>query len=350
MEPIELELGPLKDPLRSPYLHRKIAFSADNKYLAISGRQEGEAAFAWELPGGRKLAQPQLFGNSFLEFIGNSHLLMGDAAKIWDVPGNDEVTTSGGFRPEAGVSQLKDSYFDHCMDLNPSGTLLLGAPLHDRDYYYYGLGMWDVGGGNFLRRYDTPRVKFNNSKVTFLPDGQLFVFAAQLEQSNKTLNITSWEIASGKKVTEINLQVGMDDFNFDFSPDGTLLIVADKTYELESGQLQPVSVSVASERPATTFANKTVISRDLALVSPNSGELYVKDMSGKIVETLKASYERRSIAVDGHEEQKLQPRVMGASRDGTYYAAGDNRKILVWQASSVGRLDGFTGHRLNYDL
>lgn len=332
MEPIELELGPLKDPLRSPYLHRKIAFSADNKYLAISGRQEGEAAFAWELPEGKKLAQPQLFGNSFLEFIDNSHSLMGDAAKIWDVPGNGEVTTSGEFKPEAGVSQLKDTYFDHCMDLNPSGTLLLGASLHDRDYYYYRLGLWDVGGGNFLRRYDTPRVKYNNSKVTFLPDGQLFVFAAQLEPNHKTLSITTWEVSSGKKVAEITLQVGMDDFNFDFSPDGSLLIAADKTYELESGHLQPVTVSVAGERPTTTFANKTVISRNRALVSPHSGELYVTDMAGKVIETLKASYEQRSIAVDGHEEQKLQPRVMGASRDGTLYAAGDNRKILVWQA------------------
>ncbi len=318
--------------MRSPYLHRKIDFSFDNKYLAISGRQEGEAAFVWELPGGKKLAQPQLFGNSFLKFVGDSHLLMGDAAKIWDVPGNSEVVTKGVFKPEVGVNQLKDTYFDHCMNLNPSGTLLLGAPIHDRDYYYYRLGLWDVGGGNFLRRYDTPRIKYNNSKVTFLPDGQLFVFAAQLEQSNKTLNLTTWEVSSGKKVADINLQVGMDDFNFDFSPDGTLLIAADKTYEIESGQLHPVSVSVASERPTTTFTNKTVISKDRVLVSPHSGELYVMDMSGKIIETLKASYEQRSIAVDGMEEQKLQPRVMGASRDGKFYAAGDNQKILVWHA------------------
>jgi WD40 repeat protein len=335
MERQQLEFGVLKDPFKVPYLHRKMTFSFDNKYLAASGRQDGEAAFVWELSTGKLVQRPALFGNSFLEFAGNTQLLVGDGAKIWNVENNHEVTTTGNFQPEEGVRWLLDCYFDHCLDLSPSGQYLLGGPLHDSAYYYYNLGLWELQSGSFIKRFSTPRVKHNNAKVRFSGDNQRFMLAAQLEQEDTGLHLSYWEVASGKKLGEWTLEIGVDDYSFGFSEDGAILMAGSKGYRLAETAPQEITGAFWSNSSQSPHpVSKVAVDNSKLMVVRQPGELLITDIVGQPNLSLAARYVRTGQAADGVKDEniQLQPRLMASSRDGQYYAAGDDRVILVWKA------------------
>jgi hypothetical protein len=335
MERIQLELGRAKDPFKVNYLHRKITFSRDGRYMAETGRQENEEAFVWELPEGKLVSRPEFLGNSFLKFIGGSYLLMGDGAKIWDVTNNKEKETPGGFKPEDGVRWLIDCYFDQFMALNPDGTLLVGAPLHDQAYYYYRLGLWSIQSGMLLKRFETPRLKYDNAKARFSQDGSYFVIAAQVEPEDTSLLVASWEVESGQKLGEWSIEVGVDDFAFEFSPGGSVLTINELVYELgQNGQPGQSPISFKPQDTDQPVHNRLTLSNQQIMVLTQPGELAVYDISGQRKLTLDAVYQRKNPVAGGPEmaTEKLLPRVMGASSDGRYYAAGDDYVTLVWIA------------------
>lgn len=333
MQRIQLELGRAKDPFKTNYLHRKITFSRDGRYMAQTGRQENEEAFVWELPEGRLVSRPEFWGNNFLKFVGDSYLLMGDGAKLWDVATDKAQETAGEFKPETGMRWLLDCYFDQCMALNPDGTLLVGAPLHDQNYYYYRLGLWSIQSGMLLKRFDTPRLKYDNAKVRFSQDGSYFVLAAQVEPEDTRLLVVSWEVESGQKLGEWSIEIGVDDFDFEFGPDGSLLTVNHLAYELgQNGEPGQASVSFKPQDTALPVHSRLTLSNRQMLVPVQPGELAVYDISGQRKLTLDAVYQRKNAVAGGPEVaiERLVPRVMGASQDGRYYAAGDDYVSLVW--------------------
>jgi WD40 repeat protein len=333
MERIQLELGRTKDPFKTNYLHRKITFSQDGRYMAETGRQENEEAFVWELPEGRLVSRPEFWGNSFLKFIGESYLLMSDGARIWDVATGKAKETAGEFKPETGTRWLLDCYFDQCMALNPDGTLLVGAPLHDPHYYYYRLGLWSLQSGMLLKRFDTPRLKYNNAKIRFSSDGAYFVLAAQVEPEDTNLLVASWEVESGQKLGQWSLEIGIDDFAFEFSPDGSILAVNHLVYELgQNGAPNQSPVSFKPDDTALTAHSRLTLSNRQIMMAIQPGELAVYDLSGQRKLTLDAVYQRKNPVAGGPEVaiERLMPRVMGASHDGRYYAAGDDYVTLVW--------------------
>lgn len=323
------ELGPLKVFFKTPYLYRKLTFSRDNRFVALSGRQETENAFVWEIASG-KLIRPPLFGVSFLGFVGDSYILMGSQTAMWNVQTNKAVTPT---RIEPNLELCPDNvsrkpYFDFCMALNPTSQQLLGAPLYTADYVYSNLGLWDVKTATRLKRFATPPVKYNNAKVRFSPDGAWFTYAAQPKQNDKFLLVSIWDSNSTEKpLFQQQLDLGMDDFNFEISSDGLMLAAADKFYDLskENGAQINANAFHYSENADQRLSKKLLSSQELMEISPK-GELEVYTVEGKQLDGLGLEYLVR--VKKTQLTQKLEPKIVTASSK--YYAAADDHALLLW--------------------
>ncbi|NWJ96539.1 MAG: hypothetical protein HXX20_12220 [Chloroflexi bacterium] len=327
---VELELNPLIEPFKAAYLNWSLVFSQDSKYVALSGRQEGEQAFAWELPSG-KLYRPPLNGNSFLRFIGNTHWLMGDGAKIWNLDKNSEVLPQHRFKPEGDVEPLRECYFDHCMDLSPDGKRLVGAPLHNSSYEYYQLGLWEVESGELLRRLNTPLVKYNNARVRFLPDGEHFALVAA--QPGSGFEISVWDLNTGGVVAKKRLKSERPneiEANYSFSQDGRLLRVAHRCYDLESADLEEVTWKYSQCEKVTEFINIRLLAKNRLLESPNSKALVVSNLLGEEAVQICENFTYQQKSHISNEKESLRLRAMGASPDGKNFAIGNQRRVVVF--------------------
>ncbi len=323
------ELGPLKVLLKTSYLYRKLTFSRDNRYLALSGRQETENAFVWEIATG-KLIRPPLFGVSFLGFIGDSPILMGSQTAMWDVQTNKAATPA---RLEPNLELCPDNvsrkpYFDFCMALNPTSPQLLGAPLYTADYVYSSIGLWDLKTATRLKRFATPPVKYNNAKVRFSPDGTWFTYVAQPEQDDKFLLVSTWDSNDAEKpVSQQQLDLGMDDFNFEISSDGLMLAAADKFYDLskENGPQIRDNAFHHGEAADQRRSKKLLSSQELIEINAE-GELEVYMVGGERLDPLQLDY---TVKVKKMQlTQKLEPKIVAASSK--YYAAADDHTLLLW--------------------
>lgn len=321
------EMGLLKNPLKTPYLYRRLTISADGRYLAVTGRQETENAFVWEIAT-RKLIRPPLMGVNFLRFVGKSHILMGSQAKMWDVEQNvaanpPAITPAPEKCPDG---QIRTPYFDFCMSIDPAGEQILGASLFDGDYYYSDLGLWKIQTGQAVRRYKTPRVKYNNARVRFGGDGSWFIFAAQLEQHDTALHVSTWDIGKPDgPVLVQQLELGRDDFNFELSPDGQLLAAADKFYELsKEGGAQLIQNEFLDD--AERRMSQRLLPGRLLMELNRQGELLVHDLEGNQKALLELDY---TTTVKGQTViQKLNPRMFVTSAN--YYLAADDNVVLLW--------------------
>jgi WD40 repeat protein len=319
-------------PFKKAFLRRRLNFSPDSRYLVITGRQSEETIFAWRLEDG-KVLRPSLYGSSFLDFIGDSHRLMGDGADIWDLDANHLQKTAGNFRSEEpGVKPFIDTYFDQCMTLNQAGTLLLGSPLHTPDFRFSRLGLWEVASGKLLERFNTPEVYQNNAKVRFGPDSSYFILAAQLKPEDTFLTVSSWKIADGQKLFEEKIEANsagrdLNRFNYSLSMDGTHLSVNRTRFEVGANSLSPVE-KVAEESAIPPFTT--------GKISPDNRYL-IRSVVGDKVEVWDVATQQLTASLDTNyrdsegKTKKLEIRVVGASRDSQYIAAADDTVALVWK-------------------
>ena len=323
------ELGPLKVLLKTSYLYRKLTFSRDNRFVALSGRQETENSFVWEIATG-KLIRPPLFGVSFLGFVGDSSVLMGSQTAMWDVQANQAATPD---RIEPNPELCPDNisrkpYFDFCMALNPTNQQLLGAPLYTADYIYSNLGLWDVKTATLLKRFITPAVKYNNAKVRFSPDGTWFTYVAQPKQADKFLLVSTWDSNDTEKpVSQQQLDLGMDDFNFEISSDGLMLAAADKFYDLSKANGAQIRDNAFQHSEADQRRSKKLLSsQELMEINPKGG-LEVYTVGGDHLDSLELEY---TVKVNKTQlTQKLEPKIVAATSE--YYAAADDQALLLWQ-------------------
>ncbi len=324
---IMFELGPLKEFLKTPYLYRRLAFSADGRYLALTGRQESEAAFVWDVSNKNGVAmRPPITGAAFLKFVGKSNILMGSQAKMWDIAANAAPNPPAIVPADEKFPDGKTlrPYFDFCMDVDPTGRYLLGAPVYDDAYFYSQIGLWELPGGQLIRRFDTPKVKYNAARVRFSSDSQWFTYVARLGQDDEALHLSTWEVSTGKLLMPQaqTLQVGMDDFDFQISQDGQMLAVANNFYSLDQNGATPAATF---QQDTNRTSRRLLSAEEIMEVSPE-GQLTVFDKAGRKLAELELEY--TTFAKGQALPQKLEPRSISSSP--SYYAAADDNAVLLW--------------------
>jgi WD40 repeat protein len=331
------ELGPFNVPLKTPFLYRRLTFGANSRYVALSGRQEEEQAFVWDLQT-QKLLRPKLFGTSFLNFIGpqastGKVLLMGGLGHIWDIEKNQEFTRLQPAPEECPDGVVRRPYFDFCTEIDLTGRYVLGASLYDAVYMYSQLGLWEIPVGRKVRRFTTPPVKYNNARVRFSPDGKWFIFGGKPDPDSTGLDISIWETETGNLLFRdpaFPKNLGMNDFNYEISPDCKVLAVADTFYiiDRERGleEYKPAGLESSNQSTPDYLSKKLLPNREL-LSQTQAGEMGIYDLDGNQKLGLSLEYQ---VKVKGKPVVKqLMPRAFGSSSQ--YYAAADDEVLLIWQ-------------------
>ncbi|HSB08069.1 MAG TPA: caspase family protein [Blastocatellia bacterium] len=330
----------------------QVRFSPDGRLLASMGR-DGNAIKLWEVASGRLLRQldsgiPSMGGTSLVRPFrfspdGRTLIAMADAkVRRWEVETGREL----------GSTSLPNAKGFFAAILSEDGRTLAATSLDSSE-----VRLWDTTAGRELQPVTFEREAriAGQNAIALSPNGNLLaVLTDSVRVSRKgaaetTLQISLWEVASGRKAQTLKVSSGPTQFGVApgasaclvFSADGGLLAMRDEASiriwdvaaarELKSFTSPGISAS-RSDPSVDIFGDKVLFSPDRRILSVVSGStLNLVDASSAATSQTLAGHNGTIIAVSFSADSKL-----------VASSAIDNQ-IKVWETSTGREVETLRG-------
>lgn len=205
----------------------KILATRDDEYLcfrdAVTGKNIRKFKYMPDSGGGRSVTDWLTFTPDGKQI---ATILVGNAICLFDVETGKETRT------------FENGPFAACA-FSPDGKLM-AAVGHGRTDGYYVAGIWDVGTGKIVHRFE-----FGNGSIqslAFSPDGAMLVCGGWADPSGQKTNsrLRLWEVATGKEL-KVFPSIGKEIRSVAFTPDGKTIAAASDSihiYDVSTGKEQ----------------------------------------------------------------------------------------------------------------
>jgi WD40 repeat protein/uncharacterized caspase-like protein len=332
----------------------QIAFSPDGRLLASMGK-DGNSIKLWEVASGRVLRQlesaiPSMGASSLTRPFrfsadGRTVIAMADGRiKRWEVETGREL-------PSTVLPGAKDLL---AALLSEDGSVFAGSDLNSG-----AVRLWDTTAGRELRpvSFDKEEHLVANDAIALSPDGKsLAVFTDTVKVSRKgsaetTLQVTLWEVASGRKAQTLKVSTGPTQFgvsrgeatSVSFSHDGMWVAMRDeasmKIWDVATGRelksfASPRIINGNPSDPAfVMFASKFLFSPDKRLISVVS--------DGRKINLVDAASATTLQTLAGHDGAVLG--VIFSADSKVIASSGSDNQIKLWDVTTGRELRTLSG-------
>ncbi len=332
----------------------QIAFSPDGRLLASMGK-DGNSIKLWEVASGRVLRQlesaiPSMGASSLTRPFrfsadGRTVIAMADGRiRRWEVETGREISSTV-------LSGAKDLLAGL---LSEDGSVFAGSDLNGG-----AVRLWDTTAGRELRAitFEKEERPVANDAIALSPDGKwLAVFTDTVKVSRKgsaetTLQITLWDVASGRKAQSLKVSTAPTQFgvagggmaSLAFSRDGAWVAMRNESTmklwdvatgrELKSFPSPRIMSGNPSDPAFVMFASKFLFSPDRRLISVVSDgrKINLVDAdSGTTLQTL-AGHNGAVLGVSFRADSKL------------IASSGSDNQIKLWDVATGRELRALSG-------